>query len=207
MQPTRDKAAALDAEVAGEPGPREELPEDNQDAMAMSENHGSQAEDDMFEAEANRELVTPGMHSRLHTSTRIESQNDNPAKRQEGRAHDSKLNNALPNFPYFEYLHPPSSILQPPTIHPLKQPHIFPQANHHSSSSEDSSEAETEMLDSDMYSTPPQPIPQRIRRNDQLPTADPSLPSPSSQLPPRDLTPSSQPTDPRARLEITDSQQ
>jgi len=225
-------------QVAGEPGPREELFDDNQDARAINEENGSQAEDDMLEAEAYKEPVIRGIQSGLHTSTQIESRNDSSAERREGRGYDSKINNAAPSFPYFEYLHPPSSVLQPPPSHPLEQPHVSPQAEHHKSSAKDSSEADNEMLDSDGYSTPPQPIPQRVhqtRRNHQTPTAANNrskqpqqttaannrskqpqqttaannLQSPSlfaSQLSQRDMTPSSQSTDPQARLEITDSQ-
>ena len=207
-----DKAAALGAKVAGEPDPREELVDDNQDAMGTVEENGLQAEDDKFKVEADKEPVTQRIQSGLPTSTQTESRNDGSPKRQDGRGYDSKTNNAAPSFPYFEYLHPPSSVLQAPTSHPLEQTHVSSQAEHHKSSEEVSSEADSEMLECDGCSTPPQPIPQRVHQtsqNDQPPTAEHNLQPPSlfaSQLSPRNMTPGSQPTDPRARLEITDSQ-
>jgi len=212
LQLNRDKVAALGAKVAGEPGRREEPLDDNRDAMAIIEENGSQAEGNMLEPAAYKELVTQGIQSGLHTSTQTKSQNDSSSKRREGSGYDSKINKAAPSFPYLEYLHPPSSVLQAPTSHPLEQTHVSSQAEHYKSSEEDSSEADSEMLECDGCSTPAQPIPQRVHQtsqNDQSPTAEHDLQPPSlfaSQLSPRNMTPSSQPTDPRARLEITDSQ-
>jgi len=199
------------AKVPEEPGPRKELFEDGHDAMAINEENRSQAEDESFEDEAHKEPVPQGIQSGFRASMQTELQNDS-ARRQEGRGYDSKINNAAPIFPTLEYLHPPSSMLQAPTSHFLEQPHVSSQAEHHTSSEEDSSEADNEMLESDWYPTLPEPISQPIHeiyQHVKPPTPQQAFQPPSlfaSQPSPRDMTPSNQPTDPQARLEIIDSQ-